>query len=592
MTDTPNLTLPYFDPEQGELDASYNEALATLDALVMLSVLDRDLSAPPTSPAEGDRYLVKTPGSGGFAGWGNQIVYFSEGEWLHYPPRAGWLCHVRDESVLLMWNGSAWVAALDVLSGLSVAQNMSLLGVGTTADSTNPFSAKLNNALWVAKTVAEGGDGNLRYKLSKESAAKTLSLLLQDNFSGRAEIGLIGDDDLHFKVSADGSTWLDALLVDKTTGSAKINSGFFLSGDITPAQITADQNDYNPSGLASASVLRLSSDASRNVTGLSGGGDGRIVSLVNAGANAIVLKDASASSSAGNRFSFGADLTLTAKQSAVLWYDATDSRWKLFAGPQASGRPQLLANRTYYVRTDGNDANDGLTNSSGGAFLTIQAAINAVLRIDLNGYAVTIQVGNGTYTVGVTISAPFLGGIVTLQGDTTTPSNVVISLSGGTPIAVSSLAVLYVAGLKLVNSGGYGLSADTGAIVHVSGKMEYGACSNGAAHVFATSSASIILSADYTISGGSGFHILSTVNGFIDNRSKTITLTGTPAFGSAFAYADQEGIQDDRALTFSGGATGTRYGVNGNSYITTAGGGANYFPGNSAGSTSTGGQYI
>ena len=72
---------------------------------------------------------------------------------------------------------------------LASLQNLALLGVGTTADTTNPFSAKLNNTLWVAKTVAEGGDGNLHYKMSKESATKTLSLLMQTNFSGRAEVG-------------------------------------------------------------------------------------------------------------------------------------------------------------------------------------------------------------------------------------------------------------------------------------------------------------------------------------------------------------------------------------------------------------------
>ncbi len=109
---------------------------------------------------------------------------------------------------------------------LTTLQNLSLLGVGTTADATNPFSAKLNNALWVAKTVAEGGDGHLRYKMSKESAAKTLSLLFQDNFSGRAEIGLTGDDDFHFKVSADGSSWLDAITIDKSTGKLTANQGF------------------------------------------------------------------------------------------------------------------------------------------------------------------------------------------------------------------------------------------------------------------------------------------------------------------------------------------------------------------------------
>ena len=109
---------------------------------------------------------------------------------------------------------------------LATLQNLSLLGVGTTADATNPFSAKLNNALWAAKTVAEGGDGHLRYKMSKESAAKTLSLLLQDNFSGRAEVGLTGDDDFHFKVSPDGSSWLDAIVDRQADRQADANQGF------------------------------------------------------------------------------------------------------------------------------------------------------------------------------------------------------------------------------------------------------------------------------------------------------------------------------------------------------------------------------
>jgi hypothetical protein len=150
-------------------------------------------------------------------------------------PQVGWSAYVIDEGALVAWNGSAWV---DALAMLSVLQNLALLGVGTTADSTNPFSAKLNNALWVAKTVAEGGDGHLRYKLSKESAAKTLSLLFQNNYSGRAEIGLTGDDDFHFKVSADGSSWLDAIAIDRTTGKLSANQGF-TSPTATRAQLYA-----------------------------------------------------------------------------------------------------------------------------------------------------------------------------------------------------------------------------------------------------------------------------------------------------------------------------------------------------------------
>jgi photosystem II stability/assembly factor-like uncharacterized protein len=112
-----------------------------------------------------------------------------------------------------------------------------------------------------------------------------------------------------------------------------------LSGDITPAQITANQNDYNPTGLATASVLRLSSDASRDITGLSGGADGRVMTIFNIGANPVVFKNQSTSSTTANRFALGADMTLAADQSITLMYDATSQRWRSASIPfsQASG---------------------------------------------------------------------------------------------------------------------------------------------------------------------------------------------------------------------------------------------------------------
>src|SRR4051812_22504433 len=81
-------------------------------------------------------------------------------------------------------------------------------------------AAELNNELHAAKTVAEGGTGNIQVKISKESAAKTASHLFQTNFSGRAELGLTGDDNLHVKVSADGAAWIEALVFAAATGAA------------------------------------------------------------------------------------------------------------------------------------------------------------------------------------------------------------------------------------------------------------------------------------------------------------------------------------------------------------------------------------
>jgi hypothetical protein len=176
--------------------------------------------------------------TGAWAGHGNHVAGWQDGAWSFSVPKAGWLAYVADESAMVAWSGTAWGPALDVLGGITTLQNLSLLGVGTTADSTNPLSAKLNNVLWAAKTVAEGGDGNLRYKMSKESAAKTLSLLMQTNFSGRAEAGLTGDDNLHVKVSADGSTWLDAITIDKSTAKLTLGTGF-TDPAATRAQIAA-----------------------------------------------------------------------------------------------------------------------------------------------------------------------------------------------------------------------------------------------------------------------------------------------------------------------------------------------------------------
>ncbi|KKM25255.1 hypothetical protein LCGC14_1596850, partial [marine sediment metagenome] len=45
-----NLTLPFLQPSQAQKHVTHNEALQRLDLLVQLSVLDRDLTAPPGSP--------------------------------------------------------------------------------------------------------------------------------------------------------------------------------------------------------------------------------------------------------------------------------------------------------------------------------------------------------------------------------------------------------------------------------------------------------------------------------------------------------------------------------------------------------------
>lgn len=97
---------------------------------------------------------------------------------------------------------------------------------------------------------------------------------------------------------------------------------------VSPSQITASQNNYNP---GTGDAFRISSDAARDITGLAGGADGKVVVLVNVGSHAITLKHESGSSDAANRITvpWAGDYVLAASGGvAQLMYFTASSRWR------------------------------------------------------------------------------------------------------------------------------------------------------------------------------------------------------------------------------------------------------------------------
>jgi hypothetical protein len=124
------------------------------------------------------------------------------------------------------------------------------------------------------------------------------------------------------------------------------NSGVITTGYLdvsTETQFTANTNNFTPS--SGAYYLRLSTDASRDLTGLTGGGvaaapvAGETHRIINVGSFDLVLKHESASSTALNRFHSvtGSDVTLTAGQEGDLHYDATALRWRLLPTGSSGG---------------------------------------------------------------------------------------------------------------------------------------------------------------------------------------------------------------------------------------------------------------
>ena len=119
----------------------------------------------------------------------------------------------------------------------------------------------------------------------------------------------------------------------ETKRLASLKTLFTILNENTPAQITSTQNDYNPGDYDS---LRLSADAARTITGISGGVTGRVLRLVIVGSFSITLAHESASSAAENRIRTpaGVDLVFSASATsagALLYYDSTTERWRVLS---------------------------------------------------------------------------------------------------------------------------------------------------------------------------------------------------------------------------------------------------------------------
>jgi hypothetical protein len=268
---------------------------------------------------------------------------------------------------------------------------------------------------------------------------------------------------------------------------------------------------------------------------------------------------------------------------------------------EAPLRCRLGAATTFFISTTGSDSTFGTT--VGTAWATKQHAWDYCQKnFDLNGFAITFQCAAGSYTDSVYCSGPMVGQnnqiggagttapSVIFRGDPTTPTNVQVANANYALFLSLAGAAVHVTGFYLLSTGGICLTAGDGGLM-VFDAINFGASPAGT-HIASLNWAFMVCStASYTVSGGAATHCSASGNAFLAINTATVTVSGTPAFSASFAQAGDNGTLQSLASTFSGSATGVRYSVSLNGVIDTGGGGANFFPGNSAGTTSTGGQY-
>jgi hypothetical protein len=274
MSDSPHLSLPYLAAAQAQKHVTVNESLSLLDGLIHLAVISRSTATPPSTPLDGDRYLIAASPAAEWTGHAGHLALRMEGAWRFVAPREGWRMWVADENAFLIFDGATWLASggggggaswgsitgtLAAQSDLQAAlnakapashthtsaqitdfQNLPMLGIGATADATNKLSVNSSTALF--NNIGAG----MQIKVNKNAATNSASFLFQTGFSGRAEIGTTGDDDFHFKVSADGSSYFESLWITGNSGLVTAKNGLAIGPVATdPATPINGQVWYN-----------------------------------------------------------------------------------------------------------------------------------------------------------------------------------------------------------------------------------------------------------------------------------------------------------------------------------------------------------
>ncbi len=107
MADSVHLGMTFLEQNQSQKHVTVNDALIALDAIVHLSVIDRDTATPPVSPTDGDRYLIASSPTGAWTGSAGKITMFQDNAWNIFDPQDGWLCYVESEGIYLKYD-SGW----------------------------------------------------------------------------------------------------------------------------------------------------------------------------------------------------------------------------------------------------------------------------------------------------------------------------------------------------------------------------------------------------------------------------------------------------------------------------------------------------
>jgi hypothetical protein len=181
----------YAPGEVGWGVGGYNPNFARLEALVHLTVIAVS-ATPPTTPANGDCYIVAASPTGAWVGHADDIaVYYTSGGWLYIDPAVGIRAFDRSGDTYIRFDGVDWideiVPAADVSGPAGVVDGNVTIFDGATGKVIKDGGKALPTGLIVGTTDVQ----ILEHKVI-DGAANSLVVHLDTDVAGNLGVAHLG----------------------------------------------------------------------------------------------------------------------------------------------------------------------------------------------------------------------------------------------------------------------------------------------------------------------------------------------------------------------------------------------------------------